>query len=164
MHDFSQAETGWFSPFVTVSLCPGAVSSAAKSKAPLWCGEHCPAVSTPVIPLPAGSQAVRMPGWGLLCGLQGESHPGGLHLLGCCRGCGWFGRCWWAGMLCPRLAEAGGTTSGKPHCCKTLCSSSQRWGAGLQKPPGVGSSDGWGAWSWGEPDELLAMQALTFVS
>lgn len=40
LHDFSQAETGWLSPFVTVSLCPGAGSSTAKSKAPAWRGER----------------------------------------------------------------------------------------------------------------------------
>lgn len=58
MHDFSQAESGWISPFVTVSLCPGAVGRAAESKAPPWGGEHRPGVS---------SRGGVMAGWAVVC-------------------------------------------------------------------------------------------------
>lgn len=136
MHDFSQAESGWFSPFVTVSLCLAAVGSAAKGKAPLRCRAHCPGPSTPGALVPTSSQVAGCQVGA--CSLCGESHPGCLRPLGFCRGCGWFGRCWWAAVLCPSLAEAGMTSSGKPRCRKPLCGSVQCRSVTTHRQGGLG--------------------------
>lgn len=68
LHDFSQAETGWFSPFVTMSLHPGAVFRLQRAQLLSVPWGHCPLLST--------CAALLASGWGWLCPLQHSSHAG----------------------------------------------------------------------------------------
>lgn len=69
LHDFSQAETGWFSPFVTMSLHPGAVFRLQRAQLLSVRWGHCPLLST--------CTALLASGWSWLCPLQHSSHHAG---------------------------------------------------------------------------------------
>lgn len=136
LHDFSQAETGWFSPFVTVHFAQ--VLLAVLQRAKLLHGVG----SAVLVSAPTRAPCPLVACLGLALRLVRRKSPwlsAALGLLPWLRVVWW---CWWAGVLCPSSVEAGRMTSGKPCCSETLCSSLQRWGTGLQKPLRVNSSDG----------------------